>query len=718
MKKKILLLLFVFILMTTVACSKKNSPDNNAYRQDGKTGYRETICDITPEIIEIDYFSDICSVMRQENSYYAVVRYASATDGSWLQTMLYQISPEGDVTSKINIDSDASTYIMVNDNIVCISNNETKVISAEDGSMVKSYPSEFAPITATSYGDNYVVGYQNYILLMDLDGNVKSRVVDDEFGYFSSYSDCIYEYGDELYIVACPGFEYAYFVVDFDNQTSRKVSTSTDYGIELSECCGGYVFDDLGEYKIDPATGTRTILTEWNNTNVRPGGHPGYGYRYYYVFDDDHFAKSYIKEDGTACIQMYEYDSNIDYSDVKLITVGGIALQEEYALQDAIYRFNSSQTEYRVITQEFENDSWWDNEYVVDRNSRLIAEFSSGNAPDIFYGDMFDYDYFGRNDLVIDILPYLEGSGNFDEKDIEPALWSVMSKDGHCYHLFNDYALYGYWGKESLMSDKTNMTYEELFALYNPNGIAFSTIYSWWWGDDIIVEPFESFIDDNGRLTLTKEQIEDIVNVAITYGLPSSADFELLGEDSIEHLRYDEYLITNTAFNNLVMYSSYVDIANDNLSFVGFPSVDGASHVVLTTGSVAVSSSTSYPQACVDFISYMFDDKAQEQVIISGGNSVRTSINNEFFEFVINPSNATDSPYTNMQLPKEGIRPEVVEAYRKAISLVDTQYVSDPIISMMVKEEIDSYDLQGKPIDQIAESLYSRLSLYINEMYQ
>lgn len=717
MKRTVLIVLFVMSMLTMVACSKTNSAENVIVHEEGRTGYSETICDIIPDDSDREVYSNIHSVMKSDDSYYAITKDRSAVDGSTVAITLYQISISGDVTNTVQLQGmdSAEFFVLINDNIVCIGNGETTVISAQDGSIVTSYGSDIYPMAASAYGEDYVVCYSDHILLMDTQGNVKSRI-DNDFGWFEVYCDCLYEYEDRLYLVACPGFEYVYYEVNFDNQSCSRVSSSTDWGIELSDCCGGYIFDKTGEYKIDPATGAKTLLAEWNNTNVRPGGHPASGYRYYYVFDDEHFAKSYISEDGTVCIQMYEYDPSIDYSQANYITVGGIALNTDYALQDAIYRYNSSQSEYRVITQEFENDGW-DNEYELERNSRLIAEFSSGNAPDIFYGDMFDYEYFGRNDLVIDMLPYLQESDCFNVTDIEPSLWNVMSRDGHCYHLFNSFQLYGYWGKQSVMADNTNMTYEELLSLNNPDGTTCSTIYSWWIADYILGESSNSFID-NGRLAFTEDQIEDIVEVALTYGLPSSAGFELLGPVGMDYLRSNEYLMNNATFGNLCWYNEDVRIADDNLSFIGFPSVNGAYHSIFTSGTVAVSSSTLYPEACVDFISYMFDDQAQEHVIVTGGNSVRVSINDEFFDYAMNPSGEMDSIYGNLQLPEDGVAEEVVNAYREAISMVDTQYVSNPAVVLMIQEELDTYELQGKSIEAIAESLYSRLSLYVDEVYQ
>lgn len=35
----------------------------------------------------------------------------------------------------------------------------------------------------------------------------------------------------------------------------------------------------------------------------------------------------------------------------------------------------------------------------------------------------------------------------------------------------------------------------------------------------------------------------------------------------------------------------------------------------------------------------------------------------------------------------------------------------------MINEELETYDLQGKPIEDIADVLYSKLSLYASEHY-
>ncbi len=714
--RRIVLAIVGALLLTGVAsCSKTDESVKPGTRIEGRTGYRETICDIAPNE---STSRSILSVMRDDDLFYVVVRDFGEDRSDQDGTYLYKVSEDGEIIDSRSIEQTGDIFVMIEDGIACVKSGSTSVISLDDGSELYSFESDPSPIAASSYKDGFVVGYRDHVIWYDKNGDELSTIVNSDFGWFSEYCDMIYEYEDHTYIIACPDIGYSYYEVNLDDGTCELVNDSTELGIEPADCCGGYVFDRYCEYKIDPVSGSRTILCEWNNTNVRPGGASCAGYRYYYVFDDDLFARTYVNPDGYACIQFYEYDEGIDYTDIDTITVGGIALYEDYPIQYAAYKFNAEHDDCRIVIQEFENEGYTD-EYVIERNARLISEFSSGNSPDIFYGNYFDYDYFGRNGMAVDLLPLIEASDAINKDDFEPSVWDALNRDGHCYHLITSFYFNGYWGKASNMADYTNMTYDVMYSLDNPSGRAFATRYSSQFAGDILSYPFDSFVDSEGMLTVSEEQIEDVVRVCIEFGLPSTSGYDMLGEEGFNHLRSDEYLMTNYPVTGLKWYYDSVRDAGDNLCFIGSPSVYGSSHGVQPFGSIAVSSSATDPDMCLEFIACLYGADVQRYMLTNGYASVIRQFNDELYEYASDPEADPDIEkiYGSLLSDCDPIPEDVIEAYRQAIDSIDTIQVYDPTVYVMINEELETYDLQGKPIEDIADVLYSKLSLYASEHY-
>ena len=368
-------------------------------RINGRTGYRESICDIPCQDEEIDCYRVVETVMRNDETgdYYVIVK--SIDPDNNCARILYTITADNLEYSRVSFevgDERPNHYVNIGDKIVSISTVGTSIISSEDGSLIAEVANDINPLSADVAEAGYVIEYSDHITIYSSDGEELSRVNGD-FGYYSNYSDSYFEVDGKSYLVACSGVEYDYYAIDFDTGYCNYLFNNNDLGVDFWDCYGQFVFNDIGEYYVDPLSRSTILLAEWNNINSRPGGNEYAGNRYYYTFGNDLFVKAYIDSDNTTAIQIYEYDNTIDYSDREIITVGGIGMFQDTAINLAVYEYNTSQDEYRIQLVEFENEAESAVE-ELERNSRLISDFNSGNAPDIFYGNNFDYGYFGRND--------------------------------------------------------------------------------------------------------------------------------------------------------------------------------------------------------------------------------------------------------------------------------------------------------------------------------
>ena len=720
--------MIVFVLMIS-ACNSSSEPtntvmenatiDESSIRVEGRTGYSETLCDLVIENADFQNIQNDIETVLFDSTLYVITTSRDYSTGEILSTNLYNISIEGTVLSQYQLDiPPCSYYVLLNDRIACIASNRVYFVSTEGEIIGDPVESELYPMAACTYDDGYVLAFMDKIIQYDFEGNEVARIENSEFGSFSPYCDFLFEIDDKLYLVSCPGFEYDYYEVEFSSGYCQYICNNRDYDIELVDCNGEYIFDSYGEYKFNPLTGEKTLLAEWNNINERPGGKPAQGYRFYYTFGDNMFIEAYVNSSETACIQIYQYDNRIDYSDAIQLSIGGIGLRDDYQIQSAVYQFNSSHDEYRMNLMEYSIDGYTAQD-DVERNAYLMSEFQKGNSPDIFYGNIFDYEYFGNHDMVIDLLPYIQSNENFCNLDFEDSVWDIVCVNNHCYQLFTSFHFNGYWGKSEILSQYTEMTYDDMFSLANPNGIPFASIYNYDIANLIIYNSIHDFIDDDGSFLLTRDELDDILEVSLNYGIPSSSDYSLLGEEGFDKLRGESSLMTWYPMTNLLWYDQAVDSAGGNLCYLGLPSVYGSAHNIAPRGNVAVSASSDYPEACVEFLSYLFTDECQDRVILDGMNSVLRNKNEQFWEYAMNhdsiPSSRID--YLMYLSDTEEVSDDVVESFRTAINTVDTLEVQDWNIYLIIKEEIYSFDFQGKPFADVADSLYSRLELYVNEHY-
>lgn len=86
----------------------------------------------------------------------------------------------------------------------------------------------------------------------------------------------------------------------------------------------------------------------------------------------------------------------------KTIKIGGFGVYDDLMLQRVVYEFNTSNTDYRVVMEDYSQrfDGGGNLDDTVKGKLNLMKYFNEGNSPDIFYGTQFDYEYMGRNRCI------------------------------------------------------------------------------------------------------------------------------------------------------------------------------------------------------------------------------------------------------------------------------------------------------------------------------
>lgn len=683
--------------------------DGTVYQEHipGRTGYRNSIC--TMDAYASNLNQEVIAVTYRDGLYNVIVSYRSFTDGHVDSVKLYKINSDGEVTETRDlVDISGFDYIFLDDVIISWDFSGVRQISYEDGSVLSESRSVLNNISRiVPYKDGYVAFNYGTVVYCDLDGNELGRIENDMLCMGATSN--VFEQNDTTYAyVEVDMVNSFYYELNFNTGTVNEVANVyEDLGIDIHKCTGRYVFDEIGGYEVNFNSDEKEYFVEWFNTDVKPSL---YDYNTFYkVIDQDRFVITSSVDLCSTTIQIFEYDPTIDYSDRIVLTVGSMYV-DNYALKCAIYEYNRSQDEYRVKTEQYFQSDIDSAEDIVNYNAQLVSRFSSGEAPDIFFGNDFDYEYFGRNGMVIDILPYLEASESFNSDELFESAWNLMCHDGVCYQIFYAFALTGYFSRDD-MGIPTDMTYEEMYSLRDDVTSIIGPDYSREIAGNIINYSFVDFIDENGDFTLTYNQVEDIVRIALDGGLPSTAPYEFV-EDS--WIATGDILMANTYINDVAGFATFCNDIGGLAQFVGHPSVYDSAHLVYPEGNAAVSADTEYPQACVDFLTYFFNEDVQRGANIP----VNRNIYDEYCTYAMdNSQHGTNSVYDIRLEYQSEVTPEIVEAFTTAIDSIDTLQIYDFSIYSMISEEIETYYTLGKTPEQIADSLYERLNLYVNENY-
>ncbi|MBO4459262.1 MAG: carbohydrate ABC transporter substrate-binding protein [Clostridiales bacterium] len=715
-KRSLPAVILLIVSLMLCSCRSNNSP---VTRVEGINSYRLRSLELNDDP---SYHNSIIAADKVNGINYALESsYKFISEDSIEQYLtLYKFDDEGNILGKTGIEAE----IMIQMEVASISDRGI-LIPLTDG-MVALFDLETGELKKKSQDDdsNYVIGLSiipdGFVVVREgsitkLDNDLTPvSVINDNLIVQVSATPFFVE--DNKYYLE---LDDGYYNVDFDKNSIDKVLNYSDLPVLQPEPYGKYVVGSQGLFEINIGTLALKTLADFNYVNVRPATRAA-EYRYF-CLDDMHFVKSYSYAQGGAELDLYIYDSSLDQSGVKQIVIGGYGVGLDLPLKQAVYQFNSTHKDYRIFLEDYSVDySWNDAEEAQAALLKLLKHFSEGKAPDIFYGEHFDYEYFGRMGLVCDLMPYI--NSNDITSRLYPSVAETMTGKGHCYSMFSSYSLEGYFGLESVFGDG-DLTFEDLANKAEESGIP--PVYSamaYDISDGIIRYPLNTYIASRtGEHVLDKSDLKKIIEYSTQYGVGSYEEIPA-PKSMIEGEVLTERTGLSTVYDYYNFSASMISSEHRSLAFLGFPAVRGNMHGISAKGLCAISDSSKYKDVCWEFMSYLLSDDVQRYVVSEGQIPVCKEYVDKMIEYAVDPDSIPENEMIFREMADSGnkgkpLPKEVGEEYKRILDKIDTVISYDWGLFDIIYDEIMTYYTQKKSVDEIAGSLQSRLDVYVNENY-
>ena len=660
---------------------------------------------------------DNCCVISEPNS-----------DGSIICPKLITLidSSTGDILSSCHTNINGYIYSaceVTNDIFACALSDSFCLVDCKTGEVLfEGEPGSNAddwPAVSTC-ADGFIYADSEVIDKIDIAGNLIETIKIDE-------PEMLYPHKNNSYF-SQNGKEYLgvtnddeniemYFELDFENNSYKEALRGSDiFATRQPEYIGNYTYDYYeGNYcEIDIENKQIVPLGFAKNFLLRPS--LGAEQNTYFL-SKTCFAKTYWYANGVWDITIIKADPDMDLASRKVIKVKGDYAPDDKNLALAAYLYNSSQNEYYVTVEGWGNGYYWNSmKDGEERNLKLLKGFQDGDCPDIIYGYTLDFDYLGKAGVVMDMMPYISQSDVISDKKIRKNVFDAMTKDGKCYKLFNGFEVDGYFCNPELASGKTedisifehDDLSERLKGKYGANDILFS----------ILDYPIRSF-GANERYTDNNE-ISRALNIAIKNGVNPSETTATISSGDI----FMDQIGTLPTFVNKAAE------CGDSLAYLGYPSIGGSAHVMNTTGLLAVSEGSQYPEECFKFIEFMYSAEVQESVVSDRYLPVTNEAFDSYVNYMCNPDTIpSEKPIMkilamDLFVVTDGNRAEyrkisskALQSFISAVDSADSVKILDFGVYNILTEELGSYYSQGKPVDEIAESLSKRLRLFMKENY-
>ncbi len=418
-----------------------------------------------------------------------------------------------------------------------------------------------------------------------------------------------------------------------------------------------------------------------------------------------------------------------------VITLG--TFSTEQALQAYAVDFNKSNEMYRIQIENY-YDSMDDSETSYeDAVARLNSDVIAGNGPDILDMNGMNEKLMVSKGVLEDLTPYLEQSTKLKKEDFVDGILEKFSADGVLAAIPRSVQLNTIVGKTSVVGDRFSWTLNEMMEMAEQypdaqlfNGMDKNTMLYY-----CMMFNGDAFVDwQEGTTSFDSEEFKAVLSFINMF--PDEFDWESY-DGSVSLYQEDKVLLESAYISDFQQVQYYEAMFNEPTSFVGFPMAGEGCGTALTAqgGRYAISSKSEYKDAAWEFIEgfllmenemfdwgfstiqakldaqmeeetkvdYIYDENGEimydengEPLTYGGG---MTSIGSDGWEYTYHTATQEEAELT-----------------LKLLSIAQpTANTTDTEINAIIQEEAAAYFNGQKSVDEVAEIIQNRASIYVSE---
>lgn len=716
------------------ACGKKDNV-NVMTRTSGQYGYRGKYIDIPTK--EGYFLINLGDVFLDDDRYCLSAVYSRYDENGMLSdyiTDIYTFDMNGTILYTLELpqaqavravfEKEYAFFAYSNQDLIAVQNGEKDqsqlkadlvFFDKKTGETTRVIHPDYSADAVFGITGGFVVIGNHAISKYSADGKLQSTLQTD-FSMIPRETN-IFEDSGNIYLMASNNeWIYDYYKLDFEAGKAEYIVGSDSLSADVDTCSGQYFFGQKGEYKVDLANMQIQPMALWNEIDIRPKKMSN-GKRSFVALDDTHFVQKTVYMDGTGEVGLFSYDNTIGKSYTPIV-IGGYGVYSDEVLQWAIYEFNVTNDNYRVILEDYSEEFFYTTPQEAQMaNLKLLKYFNDGHSPDIFYGDSFDYKYFGHAGMLVDLMPFFEKDELLHYSDFSAGIQDILKPDGeHCYSVFSGYYMDGYWGqKKDFQTDQVSL--DEIRLKCQGTDKRFTAVLSSpCIAGESLTYSFAKLWGAYGKpKSISREQIVDFVSTTIELGIDPSISWGSVCDmnDVYEDICY----LSTAGPSDIFSWERETKKAKDGLIYVGYPAINGSVHLIVPSGLVGISSSTPNKDKCWEFVRKLILPEIQKKVVQSEKIPVRNDILEMMYQSAVDPSNVVDEDMRRFVNGKSAVSEETIEEYKRMIDSIDTIRTMDWGAYNIICEEIASYYTQNRSVEQIAETLDARLTLYIQENY-
>lgn len=395
---------------------------------------------------------------------------------------------------------------------------------------------------------------------------------------------------------------------------------------------------------------------------------------------------------------------------------------ESAELRSQVMAFNESNELYQIEIQRYERSLQPEDDGLL----RLQREIATGNGPDIidFGSDYTTSDIVGE--YTEDLFPYLE------TENIEDYFLNVIQSFSYGDKLYAvplSFKLETFAGSRKVLGDLEHWNIREMMECFQQQdqnvmlypGQTKRDVFG-----TILTGSMECYIDwEKGTCDFNGQEFRDVMAFCNTF--PESLD--ITNEFSVKQTFLDgKALLLNIRLSQIYDICKAEHIFDEeDITYIGFP-VEGVCGTVIKPGGpvLAISRNSEHKDAAWQFI-YQCLEKQYQSEMASGLPVCRSALEEKLAQGCIveysQDGEGKEKPIVKQQILFEGEDP--IDIYSitedqadKLVKLIESAEVNTSVdyqLYLILLEEADSYFNGDKSLEEVADIIQSRASVYISE---
>ena len=388
-------------------------------------------------------------------------------------------------------------------------------------------------------------------------------------------------------------------------------------------------------------------------------------------------------------------------------------------LTKSIARFNGSHEDVQIEVRDYSDK---------EGRKRLLAEISAGLIPDIMdMNSSIPYQRLAKGGYLENLWPYIESDPVLGRDQLLEAPLKAAEVNGKLYIAFDSVVVYTMVGAERVVGNRTSWSLNDLQKAFSSmpenSTITEYTCDKYDMLQNMLPGCLDDYVDwETGQCFFDSDNFRKILEFLDSFPLvgdtmKSEEDFIRINDEVYWKRQNGQQMLTNACIHELGAINFYDGYFGESACFVGYPVEDGSvgSYFSIRGNTLAMSSTCRNKEAAWDFIKQVFQPKG----ITNDTLPEVIPINQHTFSKSIQIS-LNRGPYGVFQLygPPEELRPLTsndVQRYKEYINSIDKIDLFDSAIYYIVEESCGPYFAGDKSLDETAQLIQNRVTLYVNE---